>query len=145
MTLGSAVQSTYLKDIPVPGDKLRYEDLTINFMVDEELENYHQIYQWMTSLGYPKSIAQYSELQTKNRFYPNTDADDPYSERSDGTLLILNSNYQIAGKVIFKDLFPTFLSGIPFDATLQEQQYYTATCTFRYTIFDLIDIDGKEV
>ena len=69
MTLGSAVQSTYLKDIPVPGDKLRYEDLTINFMVDEELENYIQIYQWMTSLGYPQSVAHYSELQTKNRFY----------------------------------------------------------------------------
>ena len=99
----------------------------------------------MTSLGYPQSVAQYSELQTKNRFYPNTDADDPYSERSDATLLILSSNYQTAGKVIFKDLFPTFLSGIPFDATLQEQQYYTATCTFRYTIFDLIDINGKEV
>ena len=145
MTLGNAVQSTYLKDIPVPGDKLRYEDLTINFIVDEELENYIQIYQWMTSLGYPQSVAQYSELQTKNRFYPNTDGNDPYSERSDGTLLILTSNYQTAGKVIFKDLFPTFLSGIPFDATLQEQQYYTATCTFRYTIFDLIDIDGKEV
>ena len=90
MTLGSATQSTYLKDIPVPGDKLRYEDLTINFMVDEELENYFQIYQWMTSLGYPQSIAQYSELQTNNRFYPNTDADDPYSERSDATLLILS-------------------------------------------------------
>jgi hypothetical protein len=145
ITLGVAVQTTYLKDIPVPGDKLRYEDLTINFIVDENLENYYQIYQWMTSLGYPQSVAQYSELQTNNRFYPNTDGNDPYSERSDGTLLILNSNYQTAGKVIFKDLFPTFLSGIPFDATLSEQQYYTATCTFRYTIFDLIDIDGKEV
>lgn len=143
--MGVAVQSTYLKDLAVPGDKLRYEDLTINFMVDENLENYYQIYQWITSLGYPQSIAQYSELQTNNRFFPNTDANDPYSERSDGTLLILNSNYQTAGKVVFKDLFPTNLSGIPFDATLSEQQYFTATCTFRYTIFDLIDIDGKEV
>ena len=145
LTLGSAIQSTYLKDIPVPGDKIRYDDFTIDFMVDENLENYHQIYQWITSLGYPESVAQYSELQRENRFYPNTNAKDPYSERSDGTLLILNSNYQTAGKIKFRDLFPTYLSGIPFDATVTEQQYYTATCTFRYTIFDLIDIDGKKV
>lgn len=145
ITLGTAIQSSYLKDIPVPGDKLKYDDFTIKFIVDEELENYIQIYQWMTSLGYPKSVAQYSELQTNNRFYPNTNANDPYSERSDATLLMLNSNYQVAGKVKFHDLFPTFLSGIPFDATLEQQQYYTATCTFRYTIFDLIDVDGKEV
>lgn len=145
ISLGVAVQTNYLKDIPVPGDKLRYDDLTIEFLVDENLENYQQIYFWMTSLGYPNDIAQYSKLQSENRFFPNSTGRDPYSERSDATLLILDSNYQAAGTVKFHDIFPTFLSGIPFDATLQEQRYFTATCTFRYTIFDLINIDGKKV
>lgn len=145
ISLGTANQSTYLKNIPVPGDKLQYQDFVCEFLVDEDLENYHQVYQWMTSLGYPKDISQYQELQTKNRFYPNTDANDPYSERSDGTLLILNSNYQCVGKVKFHDLFPVELSGIPFDATLEEVRYFTATVTFKYTIFDLIDKDGTEV
>ena len=126
-------------------DKLRYDDLTVDFLVDENLENYSQIYFWMTSLGYPKDVAQYSRLQSENRYFPQSTGKDPYSETSDATLVILNSNYNSAGSVKFHNIFPTFLSGIPFDATLQEPRYFTATCTFRYTIFDLIDINGKEV
>ena len=40
ITLGEATQPTYLKDIPVPGDKIVFDDLTLNFLVDEELKNY---------------------------------------------------------------------------------------------------------
>lgn len=145
ITLGTANQSTYLKNIPVPGDKLQYEDFVCDFLVDEDLENYHEVYNWMTSLGYPKEIKQYQELQKENRYYPNTTANDPYSERSDGTLLILNSNFKCIGKVKFHDLFPVDLTGIPFDATLTEVKYYSAQVRFKYTIYDLLDKDGNEV
>tara|TARA_B100000035_G_scaffold143377_1_gene122050 strand:+ start:472 stop:807 length:336 start_codon:yes stop_codon:yes gene_type:complete len=40
ITLGSATYATPLKDIPYPGEKLTYEDLTLTFIVDENLENY---------------------------------------------------------------------------------------------------------
>ena len=43
------------------------------------------------------------------------------------------------------DIFPTELTGIPFDATIEQQQYYTATAIFKYTMYDLIDNDGKKV
>ena len=145
VTLGTAVQRTYLKDIPVPGDKMTYGDLGITFMVDEDMENYLQLYQWITSLGFPESIGQYSELTREDRFYPTIDDEDKYNERSDATLLILNSSYNPSVKVKFKDLFPTSLSGVPFNATLEEQQYYTATATFKYTLFDVIDVKGKKV
>ena len=36
INLGVAFQPTYLKDIPIPGDKLTYDDLVIDFLVDEE-------------------------------------------------------------------------------------------------------------
>ena len=52
ISMGTAVQPSYLKDIPVPGDKVLYEDLTIRFLVDENMENYLAIYKWMTGLGY---------------------------------------------------------------------------------------------
>ena len=43
ITLGASIQSTYLRDIPVPGDKLQYGDLDVEFFIDENLENYLQI------------------------------------------------------------------------------------------------------
>ena len=55
ITLGTALQPTYLKDIDLPGDKLVYDDFRVNFIVDEDLENYRQIYNWMVGLGFPYS------------------------------------------------------------------------------------------
>ena len=40
LNLGTADQATYLTDIPVPGDKLQFQDLNLRFLVDEDLENY---------------------------------------------------------------------------------------------------------
>ena len=56
LTLGVANQPTYLKDIPIPGDKLEFEDFTVRFLVDENLENYMEIQNWMRGLGYPESL-----------------------------------------------------------------------------------------
>tara|TARA_B100001996_G_scaffold4626_1_gene3919 strand:- start:3640 stop:4218 length:579 start_codon:yes stop_codon:yes gene_type:complete len=145
VTLGVAQQATYLKNIPVPGDKLQYGVLNLSFMVDEDMENYLQIYQWITSLGFPESLNQYQELRREDRFSPIIDAQDPLNERSDATLMIINSDYNPSVKIKFKDMFPVSLSGVPFNATNEQQQYYTAQASFQYTIFDVIDVDGKKV
>jgi len=152
ITLGHAVQPTYLRNIPVPGDKLAYDDLRIAFMVDENMENYLQLYRWITSLGYPEEMAQYSRLGDKERLLPEldtigtaADVGDPATDRSDGTLLILSNSFNPTVKVKFRDLFPISLSGIPFDNTKETQEFYTAAATFKYTMFDVIDIDGKKV
>ncbi len=143
ITLGVAQQTTYLRDIPVPGDKLQYGDLSLQFMVDENCENYLQIYDWITGLGYPESLQQYDDLKRNSRFYPTEDA--PFNERSDGTLIVLNSDYNPAVKIKFKEMFPIRLSGIPFSAIETEERYFTASVTFKYTIFDMIDVLGKKV
>ena len=41
--LGVAEQPTYLRDIPLPGDKLQFADFSLRFLVDEGLENYMEI------------------------------------------------------------------------------------------------------
>ena len=108
VTLGTATQTSYLRDIPVPGDKLQYGDLGITFMVDEDMENYLQLYQWITSLGFPESLSQFNELRETDRLLPDEPvAGDFFSERSDATLMILNSDYNPSVKVKFKDIFPT--------------------------------------
>ena len=143
ITLGVAEQATYLRNIPVPGDKIQYDDLRITFVVDEDMENYLQIYQWMTSLGFPESVGQYSELLSNKPEVDNPS--DPRNERSDGTLQILNSNLLPSVTVKFRDLFPVSLSGVPFNATAEDQQYYTAEASFKYTLYDVIDVNGKKV
>jgi hypothetical protein len=145
LQLGNAKQSTYLKDIPIPGDKIIYDDLQVRFLVDEDMENYLQLYKWITGLGYPESLDQFSQLKENDRFFPSSDPRDPYNERSDATLQVLNSNFNSSVSFGFRDMYPTNLSPIPFDATFESQTYFTASCNFKYTIFNIIDINGNKV
>ena len=40
LDLGVAQQTSYLKDIDIPGDKIVFGDLTLRFLVNEDLLNY---------------------------------------------------------------------------------------------------------
>ena len=137
INLGVSIQTTYLKDIPVPGDKMDYGDLDIEFFIDENLENYLQIEKWMRSLGFPESIGESIPLD------PNEE-DLLMGARSDGTLLIYNSNFQPIAKINFKDLFPIALTPVPFSADATDINYIMATVTFKYTIFNLQSLVGNE-
>ena len=142
ISMGTAVQPTYLKDIPVPGDKVLYDDLSVRFLVDEKMENYLAIYKWITGLGYPESLGQYRQLKRDDiRTDTNSpDLGDPrYFEFSDATLQILNSNYKPSVLINFKDAFPTSLSTLDFDVTTRDYNYFTAEVSFKYTIFNITD------
>jgi hypothetical protein len=133
INLGEATQPNYLRDIPVPGDKIKFEDLQIRFLVDENMENYVAIHNWLYGLGYPESTEQYKSLITDN-----TDKEDPKRGFSDGSLHILDSNFKDVVIVKFKDLWPSSLSSLEFDATVQDTNYFTADVLFKYTVYDLI-------
>tara|TARA_B100001094_G_C17823931_1_gene619909 strand:- start:43 stop:579 length:537 start_codon:yes stop_codon:yes gene_type:complete len=132
LTLATAIQPSYLKDIDVPGEKLSYGDFTLKFLVDENMENYMSIYTWLNGLGFPETTQQFKDLTTDS-----ADQRDEKEAFCDGTLRILNSNLREIAKVKFKDLFPVSLTSLEFDATTSDVQYFTAQATFKYTIYEL--------
>ena len=137
ISLGTAIQPSYLKDLDVPGEKLTYGDLTISFLVDEGLENYMAVHNWMTGLGFPETTQQFKNLTT------NDDGIRDLKEQySDGSLSILNSNYRATANVKFKDLFPVSLTSLEFDSSVTDIQYFTAEATFKYTVYNIVDANG---
>jgi hypothetical protein len=142
ITLGSAVQPTYLKDIDIPGDKLVFNDLNVTFLVDEDLENYMEIQNWMRGLGYPESLAEIYNLQREDTFVDTTDSK-LMNIYSDATMDILTSSQNVNFKIKYRDVFPVSLSDLVFDATNQDIQYFTAEATFKYTIYDIVDLNGN--
>ena len=148
ISMGTAIQASYLKDIPVPGDKVLYDDLTVRFLVDEKMENYLAIYKWITGLGYPESLGQFKQLKTddiRTNASASDEGDPRYFEFSDATLQILNSNYKSSVLVNFKDVFPIALSTLDFDVTTRDYAYFTAEVTFKYTIFNITDPSGNRI
>ena len=145
ISMGTAIQPTYLKDIAVPGDKVLYDDLRVRFLVDEQMENYLSIYNWMTGLGYPENAGQFRQLKKddlRTDASVSDDADPRYFEFSDATLQILSSNYRPSIHVNFKDAFPIALSTLDFDVTTRDYSFFTASVTFKDTIFDITDPKG---
>ena len=99
ISLGTAIESTYLKDIDIPGEKLTYGELNIRFLVDEDLKNYMSVHNWLTGLGFPESPQQFIDI-TKNQ----DGIEDKKEQYSDGSLHILNSNYNDIAAVAYTHL-----------------------------------------
>ena len=139
MTLGIAEQPTYLKDIPLPVVKLEFEDLTLRFLVDEGLENYLELQEWLRGLGFPESLSEIYYFQmNKGDLSSRTDSTiDQLNLYSDGTLTVLDNLLNPKFKVKFTNLFPYRLTTLEFDATQQDLEYFTAQVSFKYTIYDI--------
>ena len=141
LDLGVAEQPSYLKDIPLPGDKMQFGDLNLRFLVDEDLVNFMEIQNWMRGLGFPESLAEFNDLKNQAILGPmGKSTEDVYS---DGTLQILSSNLVPKFQVVFNDLFPYSLSTVTFDATDTDIEYFTADVSFKYTLYQITDLSNN--
>ena len=137
LTLGTALQTTPLRNIDVPGDELLYDVFQIEFLVDEDLVNYMVVHNWLTGLGFPESYQEFKTLTTD----PEQQKDDKL-QYVDGSLHILNSNLRDIAVVKFQDLFPVSLTGLEFRATDDDINYFTASATFKYMMYNILDVNG---
>ena len=63
ISLDSATLATPFKDIPITGEKLAYSPLEVTFIVDEYLENYITLHQWITGIGFPQNRKQFTTFR----------------------------------------------------------------------------------
>ena len=147
---GNLVQATPLKDIPIPGDKLTYEPLSMTFIVDENLENFQEIHGWLVGLGFPRDYSEFRNLVSsgndrfpaKNQSVSTEIGKVKYGAAntggiySDATLTILTSKNNSQLEVRFRNLFPTGLTGLQYNQQAADVDYLTATVSFSYEIYD---------
>lgn len=110
------------KTIKVPGDNLETGSLDLTFRIDENMNNYSEIYEWMKGIGFPNSFTERNDLQISR-----------YGLVSDCTLIINSSKHNTAIAVTFKDAFPTYLSSITFTSESTDLDYITSDVTFAFT------------
>ena len=139
LSLGEITTPSPLLDTFIPANNLDFEPLTLSFLVDEDMTNWVEIYNWLVGLSSPETYSQYKNLAEpiENSKINTPAATDPTSgDRaaiySDATLIIMNSNMNANHQILFKELFPTSLSGITFNAAEGDVEYITAEASFRY-------------
>jgi len=156
ITLGEATYPTPMADMFVTGDKLTFDTLNITFLVDEELQNYREIWDWIVGMGAPRQHSQFSEVLTKGDGttlkFSTVGSDDELSPRdaavmkggtptegniySDANLIIYSSKNTPKVEVKFKEMFPTSLSGLDYSQESTDVEYFKATATFRYLYYE---------
>ena len=110
-----AVFNTPKRNIGIAPDKIEYNPFDLTFLVDEKMQNYKEIHDWILGLV--------------------TEDDFAVRKARDVTLQVLNSHNNVSQEIQFIDAFPINLSSLPFDATTTDIQYLTASVTFQYSYF----------
>jgi hypothetical protein len=116
--------------IPYSGDHINYEPLEVTFKVDENLQNYLEIHNWLKSLGKPQNFDQYAELAK----IPSYTGDGIISDIS---VVVLSSSKLANYEVTYVDCFPISLSGLVFNTTPGDVNYMEATVLFKYNYYNI--------
>ena len=156
ISLGSADMPTPLKEISIPGDKITYQSLDINFLVDENLNNYKEIHDWITGLGFPQDHTQFKNLQgTSSDRFPGTTSStaatgtsisQPLSEGgiySDATLTVLNSKNVAKTEIRFQNVYPTSIGSLSYDVKASDVDYLQVNASFAYMYYDIVQISSS--
>ena len=134
LSLGAAMQQTPFVDIPHPGDKVFFGEFIIQFLINEDMSNYKELYDWVASIGVPSGGDQYGQLTRRASVYKPDEYNNAFS---DAALLILNSNNVPVVRLNFQDLWPTSVEGLNFDITSSGMEYFVGTASFRYKVFTI--------
>ena len=148
ISLGQATVDTPLKSIPFPGDELNYQDLGISFLVDENLNNYKEIHDWLLGLGSPQNHNQFSTLRdTGTDRFPGQTTNSPNNNTvpdggtySDATLTILNSKNIAKVEIRFHNIFPTSLGALSYDVQASDVNYLQANVDFSYMYYEIVQL-----
>lgn len=135
MSLGQVdIPTAGYAKIPMSGN-IEYSQLTLDFIVDEDLRNYMEIHNWIRALGTPQDYIDRMNWNDQYRMDTRSNTDD--AKWSDATLLVLNNNNIANFDVVFQSLWPVSLSTVAFDVTGTDNEFMTATATFNYSVFEV--------
>ena len=153
ITLGETSIETPLKDIPIPGDKVTYSSLEVSFLVDENLNNYKEIHDWITGIGFPQDHKQFSTLlgTSADRFPGTTSSTtatgssikQPLDEGgiySDATLIVLNSKNIAKTEIRFQNVYPISLGSLSYDIKASDVDYLQVQASFNYMYYEIAQI-----
>ena len=121
VSVSNIEKGTMFSPINLPGS-FNFEDLNLSFVVDEDMKNWLEIYDWMRSTSNAEDFADFATQE---------------QHLSDATLVITNS--AMRGKLVvnFRDCFPKSLSGIEFNSAVTDPEPIVANTTFGFTTYSI--------
>ena len=147
ISAGVVTQPTPFKDIPIVGEKLTYDNLSITFQIDEYLENYISLHNWMKGIGFPTDRQEFRTFRDVTSNTPASGKTPPTDlvgkavpDRalySDAYLMVLSNKNNPIVEVNFQNIFPISLGALDFTQAVTDVEYMTVTAEFAYQIYEI--------
>jgi hypothetical protein len=99
----------------VPGDKIEYDDISFKILVDENMKNYTELYNWIKG-NHSSGVISYEDI----------------------ILQIFNSSSNKNKEIKFVSAFPVSVSAVQFDTQVEGIDYLSIDVTFRYDRFQIL-------
>ena len=109
----------------MPGDKLVYDEVTFDLLLDEDMNAYIEMHNWLKSLVEDK-VRRASERPLQ---VPTT---------ADITLTLLSSHNNITKQFIYRDCVPTNIGGVQMSSNVTDVAYINVPMGFAFTYFDIV-------
>jgi len=129
ISMNPTQQPTPFKTLYTTPDRLEYQELDLSFIIDENMDNYKEIFSWMEGMGKPDEFDQFRNLKESQ-----------YGLASDITLIIKNSSRNPNLIFVFKECFPINLGSVSLDVTATDVFHPECTVTFRHNGFTVNNI-----
>lgn len=142
VTIGDSSRNYSTGKASIPGDDLEYNELSITFIIDESLNGWREIYNWIRGLA-PTSIGKNDmETDTSNQYKSLMDSN--HGILSDATLILHTNLSNPNIKFEFKDVYPLSLGDMEMNVSGTSVDAITTTVEFRYTRYDISVIESME-
>lgn len=124
MTLQSAVASYKRVDQRFAGDKLQFGELSMQLIMDEDMQAYQEMYNWIES------------LVDEARKPTHLKAKEARPLEADISLTTMSSHNNGQKRFIYKDALPTTLGSISFETTAGDQ-FISFPVSFAFSYFEI--------
>ncbi len=119
--------------LKIAGDSASYDDLTMTFIVDQDLYIYEMIMVWAKACAYPEDTELFKAFTEFWRGSEPTSSDVLLQPIT----VVSTSGYKREIVWDFAYAWPSSVSGFTFDKTLTDATVSTITVTFSYSYFTL--------
>ncbi len=124
--------------VPVPGDHVVFQPLEVQFLVDEDLKGYLEMYNWIRGLGFPTTFEEYQDKLANARYGNRWE-----QIASDASVFTNTGSRNVNIEFIFRDAFPTSVSAPTLSTTNTDVPTVTSRVSFSYTHFDVRPVNSS--
>lgn len=140
ISLPAAIEGNPFTDIKVPGDHIEWDSLIVKFLVDEDLQGWREMYDWMRGMGFPETFDEYKKAR-RDGDNKNKSAWEVFT--SDCSVFTNTGHRNVNIEYLFQSAWPTKLTSPKLDTTNPNQPVVTCQCTFNYLLYDVRSVKSS--